>query len=411
MTIPEHVPALTMSSFSYKLPSHYIAQHPTVARDGGRLLVRDAEDQIKHLKFTDISLLLPQGSVLVVNATRVIAARIMLQKPTGGGVEVLLTDPIRPLSDHAVVLASSERSVWRSLIGGKNVTPGLVLTDPHSSLSVTVIERNGSEAVVELSWPTDESLSAVLENVGTLPLPPYLHRVAEEADEERYQTIYASLDGSVAAPTAGLHFTEAVFEDLSKRDITRVEVTLHVGLGTFRPVEAPDARFHLMHTERFGVHRSTIEQLYSQSQLPTPWITAVGTTSIRTLESAFCVGAREFIGQGDDAPVSVGQWEAYNRDYDDVSRTDALGALLARMDRLNQDEFWGTTSILLAPGCRMKMADALVTNFHQPGNTLLLLVAAYCGNESWKEMYNEALAENYRFLSYGDSSLIIRTKQ
>lgn len=407
-TIP---PSLRLADFTYELPSSRIALHPLPERDQSKMLVyRKEQKDIEHRHFRDLPQLLPQSSVIVVNRTRVIAARLLMKKPTGGTVEVLLTDPVRPHRDPAVVLASSERSVWRCLIGGRNVTPGMILQEPHTDLVASVIDRVGTEAFVELSWTRDVSLSQMISEVGHLPLPPYIHREATAEDALRYQTVYADEEGSVAAPTAGLHFTDAVFDELLERNVRRTEVTLHVGLGTFSPVEVDDVRDHVMHEERFGVTRSALVEILTNVSSETPWITAVGTTSIRTLESLYVIGARRLRdGQHAHDGVDVSQWEAFDSSLDGYSREHVIGSIIEWMDSRHMNELWGNTMLMIAPGCRIAMVDALVTNFHQPGNTLLLLVAGFCGEQEWRDVYESALANDYRFLSYGDSSLLIRT--
>lgn len=404
-------PSIRLADYTYVLPPERIAAHPLPRRDQSKLLVYRADKRsIDHRTFLDLPSLLPERSLLCVNRTRVIAARIHLTKPTGGIVELLLTDPLRPMKDPAVVLASHERSVWRGLIGGRNVQPGMVLKEPHSDLCATVIDRNGTEASVELSWDRDISLSQVISEVGHLPLPPYLHREADEEDAKRYQTVYAVEEGSVAAPTAGLHFTDEVLSALKERGIDRADCTLHVGLGTFRPVEAEDAKDHTMHAERFGITRDSLMQMYRHATSDQPWITVVGTTSLRTLESVYAFGAKILRdGLSAHASADVEQWDAFETSLDGYSRAEVLSAVLQWMDANRVDEVWGETQLMIAPGCRIAMADALITNFHQPGNTLLLLVAGFCGGDQWHEIYDAALNNGYRFLSYGDSSLLIRT--
>jgi len=410
MQTPQNIPPLPLQDYWYELPVERIAEHPLAERDRSKLLVYNIPSaQLQHQSFEDLPTLLPAGSLLVVNHTRVIAARLHMLKPTGGVVEVLLTDPVRPLRDPAAVLASHDRSVWRCLIGGKNVHPGLVLHEPTANLVATVIERNGAEAHLELSWERDVSLSQVVSEVGTLPLPPYIHRDATAEDAVRYQTVYAVHEGSVAAPTAGLHFTSTTFSELALKNIDRVDVTLHVGLGTFRPVEALDAREHVMHEERYGVTSESIKSMLLHASSAQPWTTVVGTTSLRTLESLFAFGARLCRdGIHAHSSANVMQWEAFDQSLSNYTRIEVLAAIQSWMELVQVKEVWGDTRIMLAPGCRIAMADALITNFHQPGNTLLLLVAAFCGGDEWKNVYAAALNGDYRFLSYGDSSLLIR---
>ena len=407
-----HAPetAFPLNNYVYELPADRIAIHPLEERDASKLFVWRSPGETEHRCFSEVADILPEGSLLVVNHTRVICARIAMQKPTGGIVEVLLTDPELPSRDPAVVLASAASSQWRCLIGGKNVHEGMVLTEPASGLHATVVRRQGAEASVQLEWNGEVLLGDLLDEIGRLPLPPYLHREAEASDLERYQTVYAAESGSVAAPTAGLHFTDRVFAACDARGIERTTVTLHVGMGTFRPVEVHDVRNHVMHQERYGVSRTTLEALLRNATSARPWITAVGTTSIRTLESLFAVGARIVRDGSYDQSMNVGQWEAFDPTLRSVSRADALHALLGCMDHLDVNSLWGETQLMIAPGAHLRCTDALITNFHQPGNTLLLLVAGVVGEDHWRSIYTEALANDYRFLSYGDSSLLFCRK-
>lgn len=407
------LPTLSLADYSYDLPSDRIAAHPLPERDASKLLVADVSTgAISHSTFRNLAELLPRGSLLAVNRTRVIAARLHMRKPTGGIVEMLLTSPLAPTTDPAVALASCENSTWQCLLRGRNIGPGLVLTHDGLSLTATVLERSGTEANVALHWDGTMSLAEILNRAGTLPLPPYLHREAEEQDYDRYQTVYATDSGSVAAPTAGLHFTDRVLADCSARGINRAEVTLHVGLGTFQPVTAVDARDHTMHVERICIDRPTMTRLVAHAASAVPTITAVGTTSLRTLESLCAFGSRLVIQRhhGISWPntVFVEQWEAFDPVSTTIGRLEAFTAVLEWMDNQSLDILWGDTAIMLAPGASLRAADALITNFHQPGNTLMLLIAAWCG-PLWKTIYKEALANDYRFLSYGDSSLLRRT--
>lgn len=406
----QDIPPIDIQRYSYHLPADRIAAYPLDERDASKLLRFSASDgTCEHHHFRDLARLLPERSLLVVNSTKVIAARLVLSKPTGGRVEVLLIDPVAPSRDPALTLQATARSTWNCMIGGRNVHPGMELTHDHADLSVVVQERSGTGAVVELRWRGTSTLATLLEQIGRLPLPPYIQREVEQVDADRYQTVYADQQGSVAAPTAGLHFTQRVFDGVRQRNIATSMLTLHVGLGTFQPVTADDARDHAMHTERFGVTRQTIDRLADQAASDQPWTTVVGTTSLRTLESLFHVGAQLASGvKLSPDEIRVDQWAAFDRSTYNVDRRASFESLRGWMDRHELSSIWGTTSIMLAPGCRIATADALITNFHQPGNTLMLLVAAFVGEDQWKRLYDEALANDYRFLSYGDSSLLIR---
>lgn len=404
------IPSIVIERYSYELPPDRIATYPLDERDASKLLRFSAvEGSIEHYHFRDLASLLPEGSGLVMNSTRVIAARLFLSKQTGGRVEVLLVDPTFPSADPVIALQSTNRSTWNCMIGGRNVHEGAVLTHESSGLMVTVLERNGTGASVDLHWEGGKTLGSVLEHIGRLPLPPYIHREVEAVDAERYQTVYAKEEGSVAAPTAGLHFTQRVLDQITSRNISTIQLTLHVGLGTFQPVTVADARDHAMHAERFGVSYEAVSYLARHASSDTPWLTLVGTTSMRTMESLFVVGARIALGILPESEfVEVDQWAAFDESLSDVSRAQAFTALRDWMQTKKLANLWGQTSIMIAPGCRIASADALITNFHQPGNTLMLLVAAFMGTENWQKVYNAALENDYRFLSYGDSSLLVR---
>lgn len=360
---------------------------------------------IDHRIFRELPDELPADSLLVVNRSRVVAARLRIRKPSGGAGEVLLTSPVRPSQDPAVVLAATSEASWQCLIGGRNINAGMELTTEDPLLTVLVEERSGQEGVVTLRWSDGRSLSEVLDAVGHVPLPPYIKREDDAEDQHRYQTVFAREEGSVAAPTAGLHFTDRVLTDLEAKGIERAEVTLHVGLGTFQPVEAEDAREHTMHAERIEVQRSELARIVEHCRSESPFITVVGTTSMRTLESLYWFGCRLVQGLTTDT-IDVDQWSAF--DVSPLPRGEALGAVLEWMDGKGLARAWGETRLMIAPGAHIGTVDALITNFHQPGNTLLLLVAAVAGDPEWRGIYASALNEGYRFLSYGDSSLIRR---
>lgn len=402
------IPSLQLRDFTYDLPSDRIALHPLPERDASKLLVLTQNGVIEHRIFRELPEVLPSGSTMVVNRTRVIHARLHMQKPTGGMVEVFLTRPVAPSADPAVVLAASASSTWECLIGGRNVTDGMELLHAATGLRALVRRGIGAEATVELQWSDQRPLAEILVRAGDIPLPPYIKRETTEDDATRYQTVFAKSEGSVAAPTASLHFTDGVLSRLEANDVQRVEVTLHVGLGTFKPVDVEDAVDHTMHRERYGITRKAAAELAERCRTNGHFLTVVGTTAMRTMESLFCLGAR-IVRDGADSVVTadVGQWEAFDASLDAISRAEAMQALVDWMDTSGVEEIWGDTGIMIAPGCRIAMADALVTNFHQPGNTLMLLVAAMVGSR-WRDVYTAALENGYRFLSYGDSSLLMR---
>lgn len=410
---PPHIPNLNIADLAYDLPPYRIATEPLPERDASKLLVADGSTgEIRHDVFRNLPLIVPEGSALVVNTTRVIRARLEFRKPTGGVVELLLTSPLEPSVDPAYALLARGSTVWNCLVGGRNVVPEMVLTndaDPQRVVQAIITGRSGNEAIVRFVWTSDEDFGDVVSALGSLPLPPYLGREAEEADDIRYQTVYAEHSGSVAAPTAGLHFTERTFADLAARNVQRFDVTLHVGLGTFKPVNVVDAREHTMHRERIGIDRSELQKLSEYCRNPSSWITAVGTTSLRTLESLYRFGVR-LIAEPLVPPVQldVAQWACYNASEHLPSRSEAYEAVVRWAEQRGETTIWGETGLLIGPGCTVRSADALVTNFHQPGNTLLLLVAGFVGTDLCRRLYQEALENNYRFLSYGDSSYLIR---
>jgi S-adenosylmethionine:tRNA ribosyltransferase-isomerase len=407
MPIADIAPSVNTADYFYDLPKDSIAQHPLPDRDQSRLLVFSrSRREIFHRIFSDLPNLLPGGSCVVVNNSRVVSARLLLRKKSGGKVEIFLTEPVAPLQDPAVVLQYHGPSTWQCMIGGRNVDTGTILRDDAGTLEVEVISRNGAEGVVRLLWSNDDSLSMVLSRLGHVPLPPYIHRSDDDADAERYQTIYAQNEGSVAAPTAGLHFTERTLDGLSQRDVTINPITLHVGLGTFKPIEVGNISDHIMHTERFEFTSSFVNNIINKLSSDDGFITCVGTTSLRALESVRWFGAKLVCNNGVAADVTVEQWSSYNSDLQQVGILESFQAVADWMLQTGRSHAAGYTSLLLAPGCSASVANALITNFHQPGNTLLMLVAAFAGEENWKDIYQSALKNSYRMLSYGDASLI-----
>lgn len=399
--------------------------YPLPERDTSKLLVAHIPQRtFEHRQFPHIVDYIPQGALLVMNNTRVITARIPMHKTTGGAVEVLCLSPVVPSTDPAIALQTQGSCQWRCMIGGKRVREGTELeavigTENTVALRARVLAREGTEGVVEFSWqPATLSFATVVERVGVLPLPPYLKREAETSDAERYQTVYAEQSGSVAAPTAGLHFTPAVLQQLQHKGIAIEHLTLHVGAGTFQPLQSNAVEQHPMHREYLSVPRRVIEHLYQhciqreQHGAAIHPLIPVGTTSVRTLESLYWLGVQRIAH--DNAAYSesmeLGQWDAYHlaRTAPRISAPVALEALLHWMDAHHCENLTGGTRIMIVPGYSFALCDALITNFHQPHSTLILLVAAFTGKELWRAMYSEALDNEYRFLSYGDSSLLLR---
>ena len=410
----QFAPSISIEEFEYHLPEERIAKFPLPERDQSKLLFANAITQeISHYHFYDLPSLLPERALLVRNNTKVIAARLHLAKPTGGLIELLCLEPIAPSNDPAISLNAKHACRWQCLIGGRKVAVGTVLS--LHGLTATVVEKNGAEAMVDFAWNTPQTFADLLDSIGNIPIPPYLKREAEDVDKSRYQTVYAVAQGSVAAPTAGLHFTERVFEALHQKHIQIADLTLHVGLGTFKPVESNSIAEHQMHTERIAVPLPTLERLIEQATSSTPCIIAVGTTSMRTLESLYWFGAKLYANDGnartrDDLWVS--QWEAYRLTAEQKTPPleVALKFLLEWAKEKGLEHLQGETEMIIVPSYSFKVVDALITNFHQSRSTLILLIAAFLGNDFWRTVYQSALNNDYRFLSYGDSSLLWRIK-
>lgn len=406
MTDPRKISIL---DYTYDLPVDRIALHPLAERDASRLLVYKNGD-IKEDTYKNIADHLPAESMLIFNNTRVIKARIRFQKSSGAVIEIFCLEPFDTINEYSHVMNKQGSATWKCMIGGLSKwKEGYLVMSLESGvmsleLKATLQEKLADAYVVQFSWmPADLSFAEVLEQAGDIPLPPYIKRKTETADTERYQTIYAKDEGSVAAPTAGLHFTPEIFAKLAANNIITDFVTLHVGAGTFKPVKAATMQDHEMHAEWIDVPAALIENLIEHTEKT---IVAVGTTSLRTLESLYWMGVKA--GQNPAIKqLYVNQWEVYETPLMDttVSPKEALTSLLNWMKKNNRDRLFTQSQILIAPGYHFKIANALVTNFHQPQSTLLLLVAAAIGN-NWKKNYDYALQNDFRFLSYGDGSLL-----
>ncbi|MCS6807950.1 MAG: S-adenosylmethionine:tRNA ribosyltransferase-isomerase [Bacteroidota bacterium] len=453
MTVNEHtenlsyIPTIHVADYSYELPEDRIAAYPLAERDASKLLIADMRIhqnvgevfeqfgsecvcRIRHSVFRDIVHELPPSTLLVLNDTRVIAARILMKKEySGGRAELICLSPVSPSTEPAIALQSVGRCRWRCMIGGRNIRSGdaLVLRIDTESGSIVVwavvLDKDGAEALVEFSWQPEElSFATLLDMCGHVPLPPYIGRPEEEYDKTRYQTVYAAHDGSVAAPTAGLHFTDRVLEELKHRGVCIAYVTLHVGAGTFKPISGEDARNHIMHEERICVERSVVEsiarQLLKHSRTSQDPVVAVGTTSLRTLESLYWWGVRLIVCDGDareSDTLDIRQWDGFRLQHcfrDKLpSPSVALLAVQEWLQNRKLDTVRGDTQLMVVPGYAFKVCHGLITNFHQPQSTLMLLVAAFLSDGAqthWHTVYNEALNNHYRFLSYGDASLLWR---
>ena len=395
---------ILITDYSYDLPQERIARYPLPGRDNSRLLVWDGRE-ITDMIFSEFPSLADPDSIIVFNNTRVLRARLIFRKETGATIEVFCLEPHSP-GEFSKNLSSGTPVEWKCLIGNlKRWKHGplksvFIHNAAEHTLAAERLEAEGDSFIVRFSWDeSDLSFAGVLEAMGHMPIPPYLCREDEESDAAAYQTLYASVSGSVAAPTAGLHFTPAVLADLGARGIRQAEVTLHVSAGTFRPVKSELISDHMMHTEHFFVSRAALESLRGGK------ITAVGTTTVRTLESLYWLGVSTVAGRWPAEGIpSVSQWEPYEN-QSDVTAESAIDQLLKVMEESDTDILEAKTDIIIVPGYRFRMVSSMLTNFHQPRSTLLLLVAAFTGS-SWKEIYDHALSSGSRFLSYGDSMLL-----
>ena len=399
------IPEIHIEDFNYPLPDERIAKYPLADRDASKLLVYKGSPV--ESRFAEISELLPEGSIMVFNDTKVVPARLHFQRETGAHIEIFCLEPVSP-DEYVTMFAATGQCRWKCIVGNvkrwKN--DSLHLYNPLNdnviadmNLIADLVERTGETSIVEFSWSNGAPFSQVLEICGSVPIPPYLNRETEDIDLERYQTLYARYRGSVAAPTAGLHFTERVLDNIRKRGINTETVCLHVGAGTFLPVKSSLVSEHTMHREPFVVSLELIQKLISLKGK----LIAVGTTSVRTLESLYYVGVK-CIENG--VPGDVAQWDPYVREYE-YSLSDSLNAIEKYLIENDLKELKVGTEIIIVPGFTFRVVDVLVTNFHQPQSTLLLLISAFVGGD-WKAIYDFALENDFRFLSYGDSSLLFR---
>ncbi len=398
------LPDININEFDYELSHDRIAAYPTESRSGSKLLVFRPDNGIEHKNFRDITALIPENSLLLVNNSKVIFARLIMQKPTGGKAEVLLVEPAEG-TDPQLALASGPGVSWKCILGGRKIDTGsyLNLLAGSGGIVAEVVSKVGQDGIVKFSWlPPTTSLAEILEQSGKTPLPPYIKRESEEIDKQRYQTIYAKRDGSVAAPTAGLHFTEEIFNSLSGRNINISELTLHVGPGTFKPVESEKISEHEMHSERVEVSLDLLKSIYKTIDNGSK-VLVTGTTCLRTLESLYYIGLRIF---NNDDVLTVNQWDAY-KSKGTISPLESIKYIIKYFEENNLNSLTFYTEMIIVPGFEFKFADVLITNFHLPKSTLLLLVSAFT-NGRWKEIYKEAFSKDYRFLSYGDSSILFR---
>lgn len=398
---------IRIKDFNYDLPESRIAKFPVAQRDHSKLLIYNKGNVSEDI-FYNITNYLPKGSLMVFNNTRVIKARIHFRKETGAIIEVFLLEPAEP-SDYELMFQTNGSCSWLCMIGNlkkwKETPLKRVFDIKGRSVTLTATYRyeHGTSHWIDFTWDDkDITFADILENVGELPIPPYLKRDTQDSDKVTYQTVYSKIKGSVAAPTAGLHFTEDVLKAIDAKGIEREELTLHVGAGTFKPVKSEEIAGHDMHTEYICVLKSTLKKLIEHNACAI----AVGTTSVRTLESLYYVGVR--LSKNPDLKedqLHIDQWEPYDTETN-LSPVDALQNIVDYLDRNGLNSFHGSTQIIIAPGYEYKIVKMLVTNFHQPQSTLLLLVSAFVHGD-WRTIYDYALSHDFRFLSYGDSSLLI----
>lgn len=397
---------IKISDFSYELPDSKIAKYPLANRDESKLLVFK-DGKITESVFKNSPTFLPEKAQLVFNNTRVIHARMFFRKETGSKIEIFCLEPVEP-ADYQVAFQQTKQAIWKCMVGNLKKWKGEILhqtvevSDKTVVLSAEKVEQNGNTVAIRFFWDQPFSFAEIIEHTGILPIPPYLNRETEETDEETYQTVYAKIDGSVAAPTAGLHFTDSVFNNLKTKKISTHEITLHVGAGTFQPVKSETLSGHTMHREMVIIPEKIIQTFYENPE----YIIAVGTTSVRSLESLYWLGLQLESGVFKAENPEVLQWEPYETESK-ISLKKALRNILDYLEKRNLEQMQFSTQIIILPGYQFKVIEGMFTNFHQPQSTLLLLISAFLGS-NWKKIYDYALANNFRFLSYGDSNLYLR---
>lgn len=406
----------SIEDFDYQLPEEKIAQYPLSNRDESKLLVFDKDKTISHHKFYELPELIPIGSLLLRNSSKVIPARIYFEKETGGKAEVLLLEPIEPSNDPQIALSSTNECTWKILLRGKNLKKDMKLIYPeknkiNTDFFCTIIEKNSEYSIAKFNWSNSRyTFANLLEQFGRIPLPPYISRKDNDLDKLYYQTLYGNNPGSVASHTAGLHFSNRVIENLKRKCIDFSEITLHISLGTFKPIKSKDIFEHKMHEEKFSITIENLKKIYNflRTRKENQLFIAVGTTSVRTLESIYWLAQKLFTTKSflknNLHEVEQLIWKKYPQK---LSPIQSLEFLLDNMERAQNKIIVGNTSLYITPGYQINFFDAIITNFHLPRSTLLLLICAFVGEE-WKRIYMEALENGYRFLSYGDTSLLFK---
>lgn len=404
MNTIDKVRNIHISDYNYPLPDHRIAKHPLAAREQCKLLCYKVGGEISEGHFYDVPAVLPEKAMLVYNNTRVINARLRFRKSTGSTIEIFCLEPVAPC-DYQLIFQTTQSCTWLCLVGNSKrwkqgpLTQEIEVDGKTVTLEANRGERRGNSFEIEFSWNGDVTFASILEAIGEIPIPPYLNRGTESTDSADYQTVYSHIDGSVAAPTAGLHFTDEVLAECDKRGITRRELTLHVGAGTFQPVKSENIGEHEMHHEFISVQRSLLVDLIN-AEGP---VVAVGTTSVRTLESLYYVGqVLETNPDADEEMLTVKQWMPYSTPCE-ISTKKALQNVVDYLDRHHAEAYMGSTQLMIAPGFQYRIISGMITNFHQPQSTLLLLVSAFVGVDHWRAIYDYALDHDFRFLSYGDA--------
>lgn len=404
MNTIDKVRNIRISDYNYPLPDHRIAKHPLAAREQCKLLCYKVGGEISEGHFYDVPAVLPEKAMLVYNNTRVINARLRFRKSTGSTIEIFCLEPVAPC-DYQLIFQTTQSCTWLCLVGNSKrwkqgpLTQEIEVDGKTVTLEANRGERRGNSFEIEFSWNGGVTFASILEGIGEIPIPPYLNRGTESTDSADYQTVYSHIDGSVAAPTAGLHFTDEVLAECDKRGITRRELTLHVGAGTFQPVKSENIGEHEMHHEFISVQRSLLVDLIN-AEGP---VVAVGTTSVRTLESLYYVGqVLETNPDADEEMLTVKQWMPYSTPCE-ISTKKALQNVVDYLDRHHAEAYMGSTQLMIAPGFQYRIISGMITNFHQPQSTLLLLVSAFVGEDHWRAIYDYALDHDFRFLSYGDA--------
>lgn len=404
MNTIDKVRNIRISDYNYPLPDHRIAKHPLAAREQCKLLCYKVGGEISEGHFYDVPAVLPEKAMLVYNNTRVINARLRFRKSTGSTIEIFCLEPVAPC-DYQLIFQTTQSCTWLCLVGNSKrwkqgpLTQEIEVDGKTVTLEANRGERRGNSFEIEFSWNGGVTFASILEAIGEIPIPPYLNRGTESTDSADYQTVYSHIDGSVAAPTAGLHFTDEVLAECDKRGITRRELTLHVGAGTFQPVKSENIGGHEMHYEFISVQRSLLVDLIN-AEGP---VVAVGTTSVRTLESLYYVGqVLETNPDADEEMLTVKQWMPYSTPCE-ISTKKALQNVVDYLNRHHAEAYMGSTQLMIAPGFQYRIISGMITNFHQPQSTLLLLVSAFVGVDHWRAIYDYALDHDFRFLSYGDA--------